>query len=154
MPSALNLSDGSINSWPQGCHSSASKSNYIYSLCQRKDQTTINRMTKKRIGPGQPAKGPRAKCVTAYPALLVKIPPRTKRMLEALSVSRQQPQWALVDEAIRALVARLPAAERKHIERSRSRPGGGTPGRAKLRQFKDGHLDRRGYGGRTRKQPL
>lgn len=85
-------------------------------------------MTKRRTGPGQPPKGEHGARVTDYPTLLVKIPRKTKRMLESLSVLRRIPQWALVDEAIRAFVERLPEEERRQVERSRGRRG--------LRQFK------------------
>ena len=86
-------------------------------------------MAKRRKGPGQPAKGEGGERVNdEYSILLVRIPPRTKRMLEGLSVLRRVPQRALVDEAIRSYVARLPEDERRRVERSRGRRG--------LRQFK------------------
>lgn len=85
-------------------------------------------MTKKRRRVGQPAKGPAGERVSDYPTLLVRIPRGTKRQLEALALLRRQPQWVLVDVAIRALVAQLPEAERQQVERSKGRPG--------LRQFK------------------
>jgi hypothetical protein len=87
-------------------------------------------MTKQRTGPGQPPKGASGERVSEYPILLVRIPRKTKRMLESLSVLRRISQWALVDEAIRAFVERLPEEERQQIERSRGRRG--------LRQFKGG----------------
>jgi hypothetical protein len=86
-------------------------------------------MGRKRKGAGQPAKGPSGERVSKYPVLLVRIPRATKRQLEALAVLRRQPQWALVDDAIRAFVAQLPDAERERVENSRGRRG--------LRQFKD-----------------
>jgi hypothetical protein len=65
--------------------------------------------------------------VSEYPVLTVRIPPATKRQLEALSARRRVPQWQLVDEALRALLGALPAAERSTLARARSRPN--------LRQF-------------------
>jgi hypothetical protein len=84
--------------------------------------------SEKRRGVGQPAKGARGERVSDYPILLVRIPRATKRQLEALSVARRLPQWAIVDEAIRAYVAGLPEDERQRVERSR--------GHRSLRQFK------------------
>jgi hypothetical protein len=79
-------------------------------------------------GRGQPATGPNGERVRDYPALLVRIPRATLRRLQALSLMRRTPQWAIVDEAIRSFIERLPVDEREQIERSRGRRG--------LRQFK------------------
>jgi hypothetical protein len=49
-------------------------------------------------------------------------------MLQALSAATRRPQWAIVDEAIRALVDRLPEREHEAIAASR--------GRRALRQFR------------------
>ena len=77
---------------------------------------------------GQPAKGPGGARVSAFPALLVRIPPTTKRQTEALSLLRRTPMWALVDQALKELIERLPEDDRARLARAR-------PRRRPLRQF-------------------
>jgi predicted transcriptional regulator len=83
-------------------------------------------MTRKRIG--QPPKGPRGERVSQYPRVALRLPPETKAALEALAVHRRQPLWLIVNEAVRGLIDRLPAADRERVTRARAR-------RRPLRQF-------------------
>jgi hypothetical protein len=85
-------------------------------------------MKQRKTGRGQPRKGPDGARVSAYPALLVRIPATTKRQLEALSSLQRTPMWALVDQAARELIERLPEADRVRLARAR-------PRRRPLRQF-------------------
>lgn len=86
-------------------------------------------MKQRKSRPGQPPKGPDGELVSEYPRVAVRLPPDTKAALEALAVLRRQPLWAVLDEAARELIARLPADVRQQVTRAR-------PLKRPLRQFK------------------
>ena len=87
-------------------------------------------MTTRKARMGQPPKGPAGERVSDYPRVGLRLPRATKNALEALAVWRRVPLWALVDRAVRELIARLPEAERARLARAR-------PKRRALRQFKN-----------------
>lgn len=73
----------------------------------------MSKATTRRPGPGRPPSGPAGERVSQFPSLTVRIPPATRQQLHGLSVLKRVPVWQLVDQAVTALIATLPAEERK-----------------------------------------
>lgn len=65
--------------------------------------------------PGRPPSGPAGERVSEYPSLTVRIPRVTHRQLHSLSALKHVPVWRLVDEAVSAYLAELPADERRLV---------------------------------------
>ena len=62
---------------------------------------------------GRPPSGPAGERVSEYATLTVRLPAATRQQLHGLSVLKRVPVWRLVDQAVSALVATLPADERR-----------------------------------------
>jgi hypothetical protein len=73
----------------------------------------MSKATKRRPGPGRPPSGPTGERVSEYATLTVRLPADTRQQLHGLSVLKRVPVWRLVDQAVTALVATLPADERR-----------------------------------------
>lgn len=84
----------------------------------------MSQLQKRR---GAAPKGPNGERVSKYPQLTIRIPPASKHQLEALSVLRAAPMWALIDEGIQALVNALPDAERRLVVQMAARRGRARP---------------------------
>jgi hypothetical protein len=69
--------------------------------------------TGRPVRPGRPPSGPGGKRVSEYPKLTVRLPPATKDALRSLSALRRVPVWELIDTAVHAYIATLPADERR-----------------------------------------
>lgn len=50
-----------------------------------------------------------------YPKLTLRVPPHTKRQLEALSTLRGQPIWRIITEMTTEFVGKLPDGERRAV---------------------------------------
>jgi hypothetical protein len=65
--------------------------------------------------PGRPPSGPAGERVSEFATLTVRLPPATRGQLHGLSVLKRTPVWKLVDAAVNAYLAQLPADERKLV---------------------------------------
>ena len=83
----------------------------------------------KQRGRGQPPKGPNGEQVSRYPPLTVRIPPKTKYRLEALSQLLGVPMWELVDRAVRTMFDAMAASDRELLDRFAERR---LPGRTRI----------------------
>lgn len=71
-------------------------------------------MSKKTTrGRGRPPAGRQGELTSAYPMLTVRLPPATKATLKALALQQDAPLWQVVERAVVAYVATLPAADRR-----------------------------------------
>ncbi len=70
---------------------------------------------------GRPPSGPAGESVSAYPQLTIRIPKATKDQLHSLSTLRRVPIWRLVDDAVLAMIERLPESERKLVRQFSAR---------------------------------
>jgi hypothetical protein len=52
-----------------------------------------------------------------YPALTVRVPPETRRLLRALCVRRGVPTWIMIRQLILCFVRDLPPYERRRVMR-------------------------------------
>ena len=68
-----------------------------------------------RRGPGRSATGLDGSKASEYPKLTVRVPPETKRHLEALATLRGQPIWRIITEITAAHVGTLPEGERRAL---------------------------------------
>lgn len=64
---------------------------------------------------GRPPSGPGGVKTSEYATLTVRLPATTRGQLHGLSVLRRTPIWQLVDQAVTALLATLPADERRLV---------------------------------------
>lgn len=88
-------------------------------------------MVKKPPRPrGRPPAGPSGEATSGYPMLTVRLPPATKATLKALALQQTVPLWRVVEQAVAAYVATLPADERRLLGQlaRRAERGGGRAG--------------------------
>jgi hypothetical protein len=62
---------------------------------------------------GRPPSGPDGEKVSEYRALTIRLPRATRQQLHGLSVLKHTPVWQLIDTAVGAYLATLPADERR-----------------------------------------
>jgi hypothetical protein len=78
-------------------------------------------MARKRGRVGRPPVGAHGEKVSEYPQVMIRLPGRTKAVLDALSGVTGTPIWRLIDQAVKAYVGQLPVSERRLLESVRSR---------------------------------
>jgi hypothetical protein len=78
-------------------------------------------MTRKRGRVGRPPVGAFGEKVSEYPQVMIRLPSRTKALLDALSGVTGTPIWRLIDQAVQVYVAQLPESERRLLEGVRTR---------------------------------
>jgi hypothetical protein len=88
-------------------------------------KTMANKTKKARVG--RPSLGARGENVSEYPQVMIRLPHRTKAVLEALSAVTGTPIWRLVDQAVDVYVRQLPLAEQKLISGVQSRRAESKP---------------------------
>jgi hypothetical protein len=70
-------------------------------------------LKQRRARLGRPPLGENGEKVSDYPQVLIRLPPQTKALLDALSGVTGTPIWRLVDQAVAAYVRHLPGRERR-----------------------------------------
>jgi hypothetical protein len=78
-------------------------------------------MARKRGRVGRPPVGAYGEKVSEYPQVMIRLPSRTKALLDALSGVTGTPIWQLIDQAVQVYVAQLPELERRLLEGVRTR---------------------------------
>jgi hypothetical protein len=68
-----------------------------------------------RRGPGRSATGLDGAKASEYPKLTLRVPPETKRHLEALATLRGKPMWRIVAEMTAEHLGTLPEGERRAV---------------------------------------
>jgi hypothetical protein len=78
-------------------------------------------MARKRGRVGRPPVGAYGEKVSEYPQVMIRLPGRTKAVLDALSGVTGTPIWRLIDQAVKVYVGQLPGPERRLLAGVRSR---------------------------------
>jgi len=74
----------------------------------------------KRVG--RPPAGAEGERVKDYPQLSLRVPPKVKKLVYALGVVREEPQWRVVSEAIARALEALPRRDQRRVQRLVNRP--------------------------------
>ncbi len=70
---------------------------------------------------GRPPSGPKGEKVSEYQQLTIRLPAKTRVLLEDVRGATGMPIWRLIDQAVRRYVRALPQGERRLASHTRQR---------------------------------
>ena len=74
--------------------------------------------SQKKVGRiGRPPSGMRGEKVSEYPQVMLRLPQKTKDVLDALSGVTGTPVWRLIDAAVDVYIRSLPESQRQLVSR-------------------------------------
>ena len=78
---------------------------------------SVMKSPKKSARVGRPPSGVRGERVSDYPQVMLRLPQKTKDVLDALSGVTGTPVWRLIDAAVDVYIRSLPDSQRQLVSR-------------------------------------